>query len=259
MHLKSLLLIDIRKLFCLKITIMDSTFTDFHLLDFETYADYLDSYVTTEDLRNLRSAKYARLVAELGYNATTEMLSNDEFEQRKAFAKELLNPTRKGHELFSDGADLSDPVLKELAARERSNRVGILSTIIFLRHVTKKGIEISGYIDFEWSLRMSRSREEDAVDWAAVFKGKKHLWPTKKDLGYFNWKSGVSLSNNTKNYKVISDPMQGLIFLNRHDRKVICPDPALVSPGTNTTRTIIVNSLRYNHCILYDHVLRKMV
>lgn len=238
---------------------MDSTFTDFHLLEFETYADYLDSYVTTEDLRNLRSAKYARLVAELGYNATTEMLSNDEFEQRKAFAKELLNPTRKGHELFSDSADLSDPVLKELAARERSNRVGILSTIIFLRHVTKKGIEISGYIDFEWSLRMSRSREEDAVDWAAVFKGKKHLWPTKKDLGYFNWKSGVSLSNNTKNYKVISDPMQGLIFLNRHDRKVICPDPALVSPGTNTTRTIILNSLRYNHCILYDHVLRKMV
>lgn len=238
---------------------MDSTFTDFHLLDFETYADYLDSYVTTEDLRNLRSAKYARLVAELGYNATTEILSNDEFEQRKAFAKELLNPTRKGHELFSDSADLSDPVLKELAARERSNRVGILSTIIFLRHVTKKGIEISGYIDFEWSLRMSRSREEDAVDWAAVFKGKKHLWPTKKDLGYFNWKSGVSLSNNTKNYKVISDPMQGLIFLNRHDRKVICPDPALVSPGTNTTRTIILNSLRYNHCILYDHVLRKMV
>lgn len=238
---------------------MDSTFTDFHLINFETYDEYLDSYVTTEDLKNLRSTRYARLVAELGYNATTEMLTQENFEQRRAFAKELLNPTRKGHELFSDGADLIDPVLKELADRERSNRAGILSTIVFLRHVTKKGIEISGYIDFEWSLRMSRSREEDAVDWTAVFKGKKHLWPTKKDLGYFNWKSGLSLSNNTENYKVISDPMQGLIFLNRHDRKVIYPDPNLDSPGTNTTRTLIINSPHYNHCVLYDHVLRKMV
>lgn len=238
---------------------MDSTFTDVHLIQFETYDDYLDSYVTKADLENLRSSRYARLVAELGYNATTEMLTKDQFEQRKAFAKETLNPTRKGHELFSEGADLLDPVLKELAVRERSNRVGILSTIIFLRHMTKKGIEISGYIDFEWSLRMSRSREEDAIDWAAVFKGKRHLWPTKKDLGYFNWKSGVSLSNNTENYKVISDPMQGLIFLNRHDRKVICPDPGLTSPGTNTIKTLILDSPRYQHCVLFDHVLRKMV
>ncbi|XP_063709026.1 cilia- and flagella-associated protein 299-like [Culicoides brevitarsis] len=238
---------------------MNSTFTDFHLIQFNTYDDYLDSYVTNDDLRNLRSSKYARLVAELGYNATTEMLTKDDFEQRKAFATELLNPTRKGHELFSDGADLRDPLLKELADRERSNRVGMLSTIIFLRHVTKRGVEISGYIDFEWSLRMSRSRHEDAVDWGAVFKGKRHLWPSKKDLGYYNWKTGVSLLNDTENYKVISDPMQGLIFLNRHDRKVICPDPALETPGVNTTRTVILDSPRYNHCVLYDHVLRKMV
>lgn len=238
---------------------MDSALTDIHLLEFETHGDYLDSYVTTEDLKNLRSARYARLVAELGYNATTEILSNDAFKQRKNFVKELLNPTRKGHELFSDGVHFSDPVLKELADRETSNRVGILSTIIFLRHLTKKGIEISGYIDFEWSLRMSRSREEDAVDWESVFRGKRHLWPTKKDLGYFNWKTGVSLCNNNENYKVISDPIQGLTFLNRHDRKIICPDPALSSPGTNTIRTVILNSNRYNHCVLYDHILRKMV
>lgn len=237
---------------------MDTNFTDFRLLKFERYEDYLDSYVTVPDIRYLRTGTYTRLVAELGYNSTTEMLNKEEFEQRKAYAKELLNPSRKPYELFSDDHDKSDEVLKELAARERSNRVGMLSTIIFLRHVTRKGYEKSGYIDFEWSLRMSHSREEDAIDWEAVFKGKKHLWPTSKDLGFYNWKTGLTASNNTDNYKVLSDPVRGLIFLNRHDRKIICPDPVLSSPGSNTTRTVIISSPRYDHCVLYDHVLRSM-
>lgn len=238
---------------------MDSTFTDFHLLNFSTYEEYLDSYVTSEDIRNLRSTRSTRLIAELGYNSTSEVLRKEDFEARKQYAKELLNPSRKSHELFGADHDVNDPVMSELAARERSNRVGILNTIIFIRQMTKRGHEVSGYIDFEWSLRMARMKAEDAVDWEMVFKGKKRLWPTTRDLGYYNWKTGVSYSNNTENYKVIADPNRGLTFLNRHDRKVICPDPSLVSAGVNTTKIVILDSPRYEHCVIYDHVLRKMI
>lgn len=237
---------------------MDLKFNDLRLLDFKTYEDYLDTFVSIEDVRNLRSLRYARLVAELGYNSNCEILTKDAFESRRAFVKEVISPSKKAHELYSEGHDDEDLVLDELALRERANRVGILSTIIFIRRRTKKGIEISGYIDYAWSLRMCRSREEHAIDWEAVFKGKKILWPTKKDLGYYNWKTGESLCNSTDNYKVISDPKIGLIFMNRHDRKTICPDPKLEKPGTNTTRTLI-SSPRYEHVVLYDHTLRKMI
>lgn len=236
---------------------MDSTFTD--LLEFKTYEDYLESFVTELDRKNLRNTVFARQIAELGYNSSSEVLRRDVFESRKQYALELLNPSKKPHELFSAGCDIRDPILSALAARERSNRVQILNTIIFLRHRTKKGLEISGYIDFEYSLRQSRRREEDSIDWEAVFQGRKRLWPTVKDLGFYDWRTGMSRSNNTDNFKVIADPHKGLTFLNRHDRKVICPDPNLISPGINTTSTILINSARYNHCVLYDHVLRKMI
>ena len=40
---------------------------DRHLIMFKTYEDYLDSLVTCEDLKNLRSTFRARIIAELGY------------------------------------------------------------------------------------------------------------------------------------------------------------------------------------------------
>lgn len=55
--------------------------------------------------------------------------------------------------------------------------------------------------------------------------------------------------------QVITDPVKGLIFISRHDRKHISVDPALEIPGNNTTRTIIDTNL-YDHVVLYDHVMR---
>ena len=57
-------------------------------------------------------------------------------------------------------------------------------------------------------------------------------------------------------FKVITNPKKGLIFLCRHDRKTICADPLLASPGSNTTRTIIFSE-KYDHVILFDHVIRR--
>uniref|UniRef100_A0A336KQS2 Cilia- and flagella-associated protein 299 n=1 Tax=Culicoides sonorensis TaxID=179676 RepID=A0A336KQS2_CULSO len=230
---------------------------DIRLLEFESYSNYLESFVTADDLRYLPSAKYARFVAELGYHSKTKILSKDEFERKKALVKEMLNPLRNQQILFSKEIEISDPVLQELAKCEKLNLDKELSTIIYLRHKTKKGVEISGYIDFEWSLKNARNRKENCIDWEAVFKGNKHLWPTVNDLGFYNWKTGISVSNNSDNYKFLCDPVRGLIFINQHDGEEISPDPTLPSPGTNTTRTLILDSPNYSHCVLYDHVLKK--
>lgn len=40
---------------------------DRRLLDYETYEDYLDSFLTKEDLCYLRSLILARTISELGY------------------------------------------------------------------------------------------------------------------------------------------------------------------------------------------------
>lgn len=46
--------------------------------------------------------------------------------------------------------------------------------------------------------------------------------------------------------------------MNRHDRKTINVDPLADSVGSNTTRTII-NSKKYDHAVLYDHVVRTKI
>lgn len=41
------------------------------MLEFETYQDYLDSFVNKTDLCYMRSSFYARRIAELGYRYVT--------------------------------------------------------------------------------------------------------------------------------------------------------------------------------------------
>lgn len=71
-----------------------------------------------------------------------------------------------------------------------------------MRHHTKAGFEISGYIDFANSIRRLQQQHPEATDWYAIFTHNKRLWPSTSDLGYYNWRSGYSVINDTENYKV---------------------------------------------------------
>lgn len=51
------------------------------------------------------------------------------------------------------------------------------------------------------------------------------------------------------------DPDKGLLFQNRHDHKIICPDPQQ-EPGQNTMKLRIF-SPRYTQIEIYDHVVRR--
>ncbi|KAJ9597798.1 hypothetical protein L9F63_011406, partial [Diploptera punctata] len=204
---------------------------DRHLLKYQTHEEYLDSLVQPIDLFYLRSTTVARQIAELGYRSTGETLNKEQFLFRHYNVKETFFPSRKPHRLASANQKPFEPLLQDLATRERANRVGLLATIIFLRNFTKKGVELSGYIDFAQRLK----RE----DWVPIFEEKRRIKPKLTDLGYYNWKTGESACNSSDTYKAILDPKYGLLFQCRNDRKVVCVDPRVPSPGSNTTRTTI--------------------
>ncbi|XP_067008934.2 cilia- and flagella-associated protein 299-like [Anabrus simplex] len=221
---------------------------DKRLLQFETYEEYLDSLVTPTDLCYLRSTCTARAIAELGYRNSGETLSREQFIKRRNDVVEALSPNNALNRPCSKNIQIDDPLLQELGMRERANRVGLLATIIFVRHFTKSGDEISGYIDYGERLKTE--------NWIPFFQGKKRIWPRHTDLGFYHWKIGKSFCNSSDNYKAILDPNRGLLFQNRNDRKVVCVDPDQPSPGSNTNR-IRIYTPKYAHVILYDHVVRR--
>lgn len=106
------------------------TSDDHKLLQYAAYDDYLNALVTRDDIRFMRSSDYGRQIAALGYRSTTDTLSQIQFTIRKEAIREALFPTRKLHSLVSDGCTSTDLFLNELAFRERSNRLFILSVYL---------------------------------------------------------------------------------------------------------------------------------
>ncbi|KAL2740626.1 cilia- and flagella-associated protein 299-like, partial [Vespula squamosa] len=175
---------------------------------------------------------------------TGETLDKDSFYRRLQVVKDLLYPIPKAYHLTSEFLIPFDPVMQELAIRERSNRLHVLSTIIFVRHNPRLQVEVSGYIDFNERLK--------AEDWQPYFEGKRKLWPKITDLAYYHWKVGKMQVNVSSNYEPVIDSKHGLLLKNIHDRKYINVDPKAVTPGVDTTR-IRIYSDAYKHVILYDH------
>ncbi|KAI4462198.1 flagella-associated protein [Holotrichia oblita] len=121
---------------------------DKRLIQFKTYEDYLNSLVAKGDHCYLQSTAIARQLAELGYRSSGETLTREQFETRVAAVIEYLYPTFKPYVLASYGISMEDPFHKEMALRERPNRLGILAvshikiTFIFRRVELSNGCQI---------------------------------------------------------------------------------------------------------------------
>lgn len=221
-----------------------------NIADCQTFEDYLDLFVTEQDLFYLEDADNARQIVELGYkpNAKDFML-REEFEMEKR--AQLEGPqtrTKSAEEVLSDGLSLVDsPFLYALQKREELVRNGKLSTIIFLR-TTVNGHEVSGYIDF-----FARLKNDNFLDY---FKKKRTLVPRRTDLSYYNWKTHTLYYNNSATFQVLADSEAGLMFKHRRDRKTINVDPRAPTPGDNSSRTVLVDDM-YTQITLYDHVTRR--
>lgn len=222
--------------------------SDKRLARFRTYDEYLDSLVGKIDICYFRNFLTARKMAELGYRSSGDTLSKEEFYRKLADVTEALFPSKKPQQLSSTGLSFNDPFHVELANRERGNRTGFMATIIFVRYYSRAGHEISGYIDYR-----DRLLNED---WLPFFLGKRKLRIRSNDLVYFNWRNQKSSLNHSSNYWVIFDPIKGLVFQHRHDRKIVYVDPTLPNPGQNTFRERIFTTF-FDHLILYDHFVKR--
>uniref|UniRef100_A0A182NK16 Cilia- and flagella-associated protein 299 n=1 Tax=Anopheles dirus TaxID=7168 RepID=A0A182NK16_9DIPT len=226
---------------------MKLTEQDLRILQFETYEDYLDSLVDDKSLQYFGDREIVLSLYRTGYRALTK----EAFDAQRSFLQVAKDPNT----LFSRNIQPTDPLLQELAKRERPNRLGLLSTIIYMRYM-KRTAEISGYIDYEEALRRVHQDQQYSHDWQAIFAGAAVLYPTPADLLYYNARTGRSRRNNTRNYQIRCDPRRGIIFRNMYDRKDIHPDPFGSFYGTNTSRTEVPSAL-YEQVVLYDHVVRK--
>mmetsp|Transcript_25382 Transcript_25382/g.22419 ORF Transcript_25382/g.22419 Transcript_25382/m.22419 type:complete len:115 (+) Transcript_25382:363-707(+) len=113
-------------------------------------------------------------------------------------------------------------------------------TIIFIRCKSKKN-EISGYIDLAHRLKTE--------DFVPYYDGSKNLTPKPTDLSFYNWDTNLCVSNDSPNFKVdASSGMQGLLFRNKRDRKVINVDPNKNKQSDETTTRIPI-TVKSDHYI----------
>ncbi|XP_022915708.1 cilia- and flagella-associated protein 299-like [Onthophagus taurus] len=222
---------------------------DKNLVQFKSYDDYLDSLVTEIDHCYLENVTTTRTIAELGYRTSGETLTKENFERRLAVVLDYLYPKIIPYILVSENCELTNTLQKELSLRENANRLGIMGTIIFLRIYTKKGHEVSGYIDYADSLANN--------DWLPFFKGLKPLQPRIGDLGYYDWKTNKYTYKDSRNYKIVVDPDIGLMFQNRFDRKYIVVDPTQ-HPGPNSVRIRLATD-ENGTIIFYDHIVMQRI
>ena len=199
----------------------------------ETYAQFLDRFVTDEDRMYLEDEELARDVKELYAVNKGEIRSKADFDRKKREIEEMnREEDTKERPLFSLNMDYrKGSFLDQLQERESEVRNGRKSTIIFIRYKDKKGKETSAYIDF-------RERLKDEEEMNGIFKEGRPLLPKPTDLSYYNWTLQKVMSNDSTFFRVDAGPKERLSFKNNTDRKIINVDLEYIEkhPGLDVKR-----------------------
>lgn len=205
--------------------------------DIKTYADYLNKYVTKEDLMYLEDEELARKVKELYNTQKGEIRNEADFNRKKKeiFDEKNIEENEKEQLQFSQDMHYAKgSFLELLQERENDVRNGIKFTIIFIRYKDKKGRETSAYIDYRERLK------EDEME--AVFKEGVPLIPKSTDLSYYNWNIQRINSLDSTFFRVDAGPKERLCFKNNTDRKVINVDLEYIEshPGLYVKRIPVI-------------------
>ena len=205
--------------------------------DIKTYADYLNKYVTKEDLMYLEDEELARKVKELYNTQKGEIRNEADFNRKKKEIFDEKNIEENAKEQLQFSQDMhyaKGSFLELLQERENDVRNGIKFTIIFIRYKDKKGRETSAYIDYRERLK------EDEME--AVFKEGVPLMPKSTDLSYYNWNIQKINSLDSTFFRVDAGPKERLCFKNNTDRKVINVDLEYIEshPGLYVKRIPVI-------------------
>ncbi|KAH8418891.1 hypothetical protein KR222_009761, partial [Zaprionus bogoriensis] len=226
---------------------------DLNLLKYNTYTDYLSSFMKAEDYRYFGNMGSIRKLVKLGYRST-RMYSEDEYKAMIEKIAEMINPKVTSSILYGNYFYGDDEALEALAEREEANLLSRISTIIFLQIRQRSGFDISGYIDFEKSLRDCMQKRPEHTNWKAVFEGRVLLKPKPTDLSYFDWHRGIVLHTDTDSWQSVVGS-RSLVFMHKADHKLVPVTDKKNKFSVNVKRSLIQSKL-YGFMILYDHVIR---
>jgi len=124
---------------------------------------------------------------------------------------------------------------------------------------SKKGLEVSGFIDLEQSFRDSRFKSSlQYANWPAIFAEKAKLMPKPNHLSFFDWKKNKVLYNDSGNFKVISEGAHSLLMMHRGDHKIMCVNAGCHCAYKKNAQRSIYSSNIYGQCIFFDHVIRHI-
>ncbi|XP_030384557.1 cilia- and flagella-associated protein 299 isoform X2 [Scaptodrosophila lebanonensis] len=222
-----------------------------NLLAYNTYEDYLDAFITTNDIRYMRNWPISRRFVQnaCGHSCMAGLLMREEFDEKRRLAAEAAAP-RGMHDsdLFGVYLTSRDRVLHQFAKRE-------------MMLITKKissGLEVSGFIDLEQSLRESRMKKSHCFDWRAIFEGKAKLMPRRRDISYRDWYKNAVSNNGSDNFSPVEEGAHSLLVKHRGDHKFICINAGCECPNSQNARRSMYNSRIYGQVIFFDHYIRRI-
>lgn len=202
----------------------------------KTYQDFLDMFVSKEDLIYLEDEELARDVKELYAVNKGEIRCKADFDKKKAELESMNNEEdTKERPPFSTGKKYKkSSLLDHLQERECEVRNGRKSTIIFIRYKDQNQKEVSAYIDYRERLKND--------DMEYVFNEQKDLIPRPSDLSYYNWTVQKVIPNDSTFFRVDAGPKERLSFKNNTDRKIINVDLEYLEkhPNSDVKRIPIV-------------------
>lgn len=207
--------------------------------------------MTPEDLFYLEDQELARQLIEVGYHGKSEILTRQQFQQRKAAYQEAKKNRQAAQvkALSHVGCPIEgNPFMQALAKREESLRNGRTTTILFIRMVEAGKNEKSAYIDLAHRMKTE--------DFATIFMNKRKLLPKRTDLSYYDWDVQMGFMTDSPNFRVQADGKDGLLFRNKRDRKMINVNPEAPDPGDFTTREV-VECPDYTQVVFFDHQTRR--
>ncbi|KAH8376995.1 hypothetical protein KR093_002596 [Drosophila rubida] len=235
-----------------------------NVLDFSSYEEYLDNFITINDVRYIRNLNVSRCFIQhaCGKSCMGRLLSRDEFIEKRKKMHNLMHPrVMNAAELFGRNYHGNDNVLQQFAKREYQLYTKQLaaSTIVFLMMRSKKGLEVSSFIDLEQSFREARFKStQHYVNWPAIFEGKARLTPQSYHLSFFDGSKNKVVMNGSENFQVFPEGAHSLLLIHRGDHKIVCVNGVCHCSHTkNVFRTMHSSSI-YGHCIFFDHLVRRV-
>ncbi|XP_043641542.1 cilia- and flagella-associated protein 299 [Drosophila teissieri] len=212
------------------------------------YDQYLNSFVKLEDKRYLPNDNVIHQLVPLRAAVGAVVMTPSQFHEVH------FSPLGACFN-FSDSVT-SDPLLMALVEREKLNVTKTISTIVFVSTRDSKGFNVSGYIDFEQSLRRFKAAGSKSHPWADIFAGRRRLEPNHQDLSFITWSNGRVFSNDSDNYKVIPDAVKGLCFSHKGDGSMLSIEKYITEEHPLCK---FIESPKHGSTVVYDHHIRRMM